>query len=172
MERPDEMVPVEVLGVRRQLPADEYVVLLLDSTSDLVVPIVIGPTEAAAIVAGQSGIVLPRPSTHDLLRDVLLLSGRRLACAVVENLDGGTFMGALVLDDGTHVDARPSDAIALAVRTGSEVLCHADVLAVAGVDLVRSSSDATIEQFRDFLEHVEADDFDAGEDAAGGKASP
>ena len=164
------MVPVEVLGVRQQArasdlePEGEIVVLLLDTAADLAVPIVIGPREASAIAMAQAGFVIPRPMTHDLMRDLLRAVGVRLERAEIVALDGGIFFAELVLSGGRRVDSRASDAIALAVRTGSPVLCSAEVIAAAGIEVVDLRQQREVEKFRDFLEHVEPEDFTSGEE--------
>lgn len=154
------MVPVDLLGVR-QYGGEEIVVLLLDATSELVVPISIGPREASAIATAQAGIVPPRPMTHDLLRDLLGATGVELVRSEVVALDGGVFFAELVLSNGTRVDARASDAIALAVRTQSPVLCAARIVAAAGVDVVDGELQREVDRFRSFLEGVEPEDFGA-----------
>ena len=169
------MVPVEVLGVRQQSTADpevegEIVVLLLDTAADLAVPIVIGPREASAIAMAQAGLITPRPMTHDLMRDVLGAVGVTLERAEIVALeraeivalDGGIFFAELVLSNGRRVDSRASDAIALAVRTGAPVLCSAEVVASAGIEVVDLRQQREVEKFRDFLEHVEPEDFTTG----------
>jgi bifunctional DNase/RNase len=158
------MVPVEVLGVRQQQQQEsgaegEIVVLLLDAAAELAVPIVVGPREASAIAMAQAGLVTPRPMTHDLMRDVLGAVGVTLERAEIIALDGGIFFAELVLSNGNRVDSRASDAIALAVRTGSPVLCSAEVVASAGIEIVDLTQQREVERFRDFLENVEPEDF-------------
>ncbi|HWK90859.1 MAG TPA: bifunctional nuclease family protein [Luteimicrobium sp.] len=155
------MVPVEVLGVRQQQHDQEIVVLLLDAAANLAVPIVIGAREASAIAMAQAGLVTPRPMTHDLLRDLLGAVGVELDRVEIVALDGGVFFAELVLSNGTRLDSRASDAIALAVRTTSPVLCSAEVVAVAGVEVVDVEQQREVERFRDFLDHATAADFTA-----------
>jgi bifunctional DNase/RNase len=155
------MVPVEVLGVRQQQRDQEIVVILLDAAAELAVPIVIGAREASAIAMAQAGVATPRPMTHDLLRNVLGAVGVDLDRVEIVALDGGIFFAELVLSTGTRLDSRASDAIALAVRTGSPVLCSAEIVAAAGVEVVDVSQQREVEKFRDFLDHVTAEDFTA-----------
>lgn len=168
----DDLVELEVLGVRRHPGDDELVVLLLEPVGELIVPIAIGPSEAGAIATAQAGVVPPRPMTHDLLRDVLATLGVRLRQVEITELVGGVFHAALVLGDrSTRVDARASDAIALAVRVGCPVLCATDVLAEVGVEAAPAdedddavgSPDEQVAQFREFLDQVSPDDFERGE---------
>ncbi|WP_068626599.1 bifunctional nuclease family protein [Oerskovia enterophila] len=154
------MVPVEVLGVRQQQGAgQEIVVLLLDPAAELVVPIIIGPREASAIAMAQAHLTAPRPMTHDLLRNVLDALRVELTRVEIVALDDGIFYAEMVLGTGVRVDARASDAIAVAVRTGSPVLCSAEIVALAGVELVDGEQQREMERFRDFLDHVTPEDF-------------
>ena len=168
----DDLVELEVLGVRRHPGDDELVLLLLEPVGELVVPIAIGPTEAGAIATAQAGVVPPRPMTHDLLRDALAAVGAQVRRVEITELVGGVFHAALVLGDrSARVDARASDAIALAVRVGCPVLCAADVLEQAGVEAMPADDDEDdpgrspeeqVAQFREFLDQVSADDFERG----------
>ncbi|WP_227422067.1 bifunctional nuclease family protein [Pengzhenrongella sicca] len=160
----EELVPVEVIGVRQHRHDDEIVVLLLDPAAELLVPILIGPTEASAIASAQAGIVPPRPMTHDLLRDLLAATGATLERVEITALTDGVFHAELVLATGTRIDSRASDAIALAVRTGSPVLCSAEVVAVAGVEASSGAAELELEKFRTFLDQVSPDDFETGEE--------
>lgn len=171
MSQEPELVVVEVIGVRQHPVAEEIVVLLLDPESDLVVPIMIGPHEAGAIAVAQSGSAPPRPMTHDLLRDLLIAAGEQVRRAVITRLEDGVFYAELTLGNGARVDSRASDAIAVALRFGVPVLCSAEVVAVAGVEVQRIDPDAAddagdddVEQFRAFLEQVTPEDFDTGEE--------
>jgi bifunctional DNase/RNase len=172
----DDLVELDVLGVRRHPGDDELVVLLLEPVGELVVPHAIGATEAGAIATAQAGVVPPRPMTHDLLRDVLAAVHVAVRRVEITELVGGVFHAALVLGDGTRVDARASDAIALAVRVGCKVMCATDVLAEVGLEAAPVSveeaagaaagvgdPDEQVAQFREFLDHVEPVDFERGE---------
>jgi bifunctional DNase/RNase len=167
-----EMVPVEVVGVRTHLADDEIVVLLLDPDAALIVPILIGPAEASAIASAQAGIVPPRPMTHDLLRDALLAVGARVGHVEITRLEDGVFHAALVLTTGRRVDARASDAIAVALRFACPVLCSAEVVALAGVEVRPAADEDDLAEFREFLDHVSAQDFETGQEPgpdAGGR---
>ena len=109
--------------------------------------------------------------THDLLRNVLTTLGVQLERVEITDLTDGVFHAALVLDNGARVDSRASDAIALAVRTGSPVLCSAEVVAVAGVEATTKPAEQEMERFRQFLDHVSPEDFDA-DDGEGERRRP
>lgn len=158
------LVQVEVVGVRTHVGDDETVVLLLDPGSALLVPILIGPAEAGAIAAAQAGIVPPRPMTHDLLKEALLAAGTTVRRVEITQLLDGVFHAALVLGSGRRVDSRASDAIAVALRFDCPVLCASQVLATAGVEVHTVSAEQEVEEFREFLDTVSAEDFATGEE--------
>jgi bifunctional DNase/RNase len=160
----DGFVTVEVVGVRVEMPSNSPIVLVR-SPSDLLLPIWIGPNEAAAIAMAMQGVTPPRPLTHDLFVATLEVLAAQLQSVRITRLEDGVFYGELVLGErgGTIVDARPSDAIALALRAGAPVLVADAVLAEAGVP-VEPASEATeeaeeVERFREFLDSVEPQDF-------------
>lgn len=157
--RREGFVPMEVAGVRRHLPADDLVVLLVDRGSRLMVPILIGPAEATAIAVAVEGVTPPRPLTHDLLCSVLGATGHAVEHVEITQLLDGVFHAALVLDSGARLDSRASDAIAVAVRVGRPVLCSADVIAAAGVEAGTPDAEQEVERFREFLDSIDPDDF-------------
>lgn len=165
----DGLVEMQVLGVRRQVPLDQVVVLLLDAEGGRVLPIVVGLGEGQAIAAGQAGVVPPRPMTHDLLVSVLRSSGADVERVEIVALVDGVFHAELVLGDGRRIDSRASDAIAVAVRLHSPVLCDRDVLAESGLEVQdQNNEEDEVEEFRAFLESVSADDFVATDDGEAG----
>ena len=168
----DDLVQMQVLGVRRQVPLDQVVVLLLDVEGGRVLPIVVGLTEGQAIAAGQAGVVPPRPMAHALLAAVLGSLGAVVQRVEIVALVDGVFHAALVLGDGRRIDSRASDAIALAVRTGSPVLCDPEVLEESGLEVQEAASEEEeVEEFRAFLDTVSADDFVESDDNDSGSSS-
>lgn len=163
---------LEVLGVRRQAPVDQVVVLLLDLVGRRLLPIVVGVNEGSAIVAGQSGVNPPRPMTHDLLVSALESAGTDVVRVEIVALIEGVFHAELVLGNGRRVDSRASDAIAVAVRVGCRVLCAPEVLEASGLEVEESTPEDEVEEFRAFLDTVNADDFIAGEEGEGGTRDP
>ncbi|WP_421621215.1 bifunctional nuclease domain-containing protein [Alkalilimnicola ehrlichii] len=134
-----ELVPVELATVGIAQPTGVPVVLLREPESGDVVPIFIGPNEARAILQALSGTTTPRPMTHDLMDDVTTALGGTLERVFVDGLLAGTYMGVMEFrvegrDDPVRVDSRPSDAIALAARTGATIHVAPEVLQ-AGDDL-------------------------------------
>ncbi len=153
------MREVEVVGVRVEMPTNQPIVLLREISGDRYLPIWIGAVEATAIAFAQQGVVPPRPLTHDLFKDVLDATGQHLAEVRITDVKDGIFYAQLLLGDGIEVSARPSDSIALALRTGSRILCAEEVLAEAGLAVPVEQEDE-VERFREFLDHVSPEDFE------------
>lgn len=155
---------VEVVGVRVEMPSNSPIVLVR-GPGDLLLPIWIGPNEAAAIAMAMQGVTAPRPLTHDLFIATLEQLGAPLRSVRITRLEDGVFYGELVLGEQgtTVVDARPSDAIALALRAGAPVLVADAVLVEAGVPVEEEDGGGDeseeVERFREFLDHVEPQDF-------------
>ena len=133
--------PLQVVGVRVELPANQPVVLLKESDGVRYLPIWIGAVEASAIAFEQQGVHTPRPMTHDLLRDVIGALGGELSQVSITELRDDVFYAELVFSDGTTVSARPSDAIALALRTGTAIVGDESVLAAAGIAIPDEDED-------------------------------
>lgn len=156
--------PVDVLGVRVESPTNRPIVLLQERDGDRCVPIWIGAAEATAIAYAQQGVEPPRPLTHDLLKNVIEGLGHTLAEVRVVGLQEGVFLAELVFADGTVISARPSDAIALALRVGCPVSAAEAVIEEAGVTMAPEADDE-VAKFKEFLDQVSADDFDTDPDA-------
>ena len=149
-----------MLGVRVEMPTNHPIVLLRERDGDRYLPIWIGAVEATAIAFAQQGVVPPRPLTHDLMKDLLSATGNDLTEVRITEMKDGIFYAVLVFDSGVEVSARPSDSIALALRTGSRIVCAEEVLAEAGLDAPAEQEDE-VERFREFLDHVTPEDFEA-----------
>lgn len=157
-----EPVPVELIGVRIQLPSQTPIVLLKEQDGVRHVPIWIGAVEATAIAYGQEGVEPSRPLTHDLLAAVLGTLDVEVERVVVTQLSEQVFYADLVLQQAGEtrvVSARPSDAIAIAVRTGAPLFVAPEVLDEAGIELRDEDEEEEIEKFREFLEDLDPSDF-------------
>ncbi len=135
----DELIPVELASVGVVPLTGTPVVLLREPESGNIVPIFIGPNEARAIIMAQRDIESTRPMTHDLLVDLLGSLKGQLNRVIVDELRDSTYHGALevLINDGEDsilIDSRPSDALAMAVRTGAAILVAPSVLE-AGEDI-------------------------------------
>jgi bifunctional DNase/RNase len=152
---------LSVVGVRVELPANQPIVLLKEATGERYLPIWIGAVEATAIAFAQQGIVPPRPLTHDLLRDVVAALGVQLNAVNITELREGVFFAELVFSNGVRVSARPSDAIALAVRSDVTIFADESVLDEAGI-VIADEQESEVERFREFLDNISPDDFQTG----------
>jgi bifunctional DNase/RNase len=153
---------VDVIGVRVEMPSNQPIVLLREVSGERYLPIWIGAVEATAIAFAQQGVVPPRPLTHDLLKDVIIQTGNELTEVRITEVKDGVFYALLVFGSGLEVSARPSDSIALALRTGTKIVCAEDVLDEAGLEVPAEQEDE-VEKFREFLDHVTPEDFEAPE---------
>lgn len=155
-------VPMELVGVRLELPTKTPILLLRETGGTRYLPIWIGTNEATAIALALEGVEPERPLTHDLLRLVADSLGAAVDRVVVTELNQGTFFADLIMNRGGEevtVSSRPSDAIALAARTDAPVFAALAVLEEAGVEIQESGEEEEIEKFREFLEEVSPDDF-------------
>ena len=153
------MRQLDVVGVRVEMPSNSPIVLLREIEGERYLPIWIGAAEASAIAFAQQGVVPARPLTHDLMRDVLAALDRPLTQVRVTGLRDGVFYAELHFDDGTVVSARPSDAIALALRTGTAIFGVDEVLDEAGV-VIPDEQEDEVERFREFLDQISPEDFE------------
>ncbi len=153
-----EDVPLTVLGVRVDLPAQNHALLLLTPAGDRVVPVWVGAAEATAVALVLDDVTPPRPLTHDLLLAAVTALGGTVAAARITGTRGEAVLGELVLADGSVLDARPSDAVAVALRAEAPVLAPQSVVDELGVPVADHHSD-DLESFRRFLEDVDPDDF-------------
>ena len=149
---------MEVVGVRVEMPTNQPIVLLKETQGDRYLPIWIGPVEATAIAFAQQGMVPARPLTHDLFRDVLEALDVQLQTVNITALRDGIFFADLILSNGKEVSARPSDSIALALRTGAAIYASEEVLDEAGVAIPDEQEDE-VEKFREFLDTITPEDF-------------
>ncbi len=141
------------------MPSNAPIVLVRPVDGGALLPIWIGPNEAAAIAMAQQGVPAPRPLTHDLFVATLRRLGAPLRSVRVVRLEEGVFHAELDFDAGP-VDARPSDAIALALRAQVPILVASDVMAEAGVEPEPADEAEEVEQFREFLDTVTPEDFE------------
>lgn len=144
------------------MPSNNPIVLLRERGGERYLPIWVGAVEATAIAYAQQGIVPPRPLTHDLMRDILGALSVEVAEVRITALEDGVFYAVLVFSNGVEVSARPSDAIALALRVDAPIRGAAEVMEAAGVELPDDEpapDEDQVEKFREFLDQVSPEDF-------------
>jgi bifunctional DNase/RNase len=163
------MIETLVVGIP---PSPSVVVLRpLDDhgTNTRVLPIWIGPTEAASIGIALEGQPRIRPMTHDLLANVVSALHAEIDHVVISHVEGSTFFATVTLNQGgtaVAVDARPSDSIALAVRTQSPLFVDEDVLNSSSFPYLfanYTNRETAMEDFKSFLESISPEDFEVQE---------
>lgn len=158
-------IGMEVVGVRVEMPSNQPIVLLKEIDGSRFLPIWVGASEASAIAFAQQGVEPARPLTHDLMREILEQLDATLTAVHLTELKDGIFYANLIIRDGgsttQSVSARPSDAIALALRTQSNILATAELLDEAGIEIPveGGQENQEVERFRQFLEEINPEDF-------------
>jgi uncharacterized protein len=172
-----DLVPLKLVAVRIDQATNNPVVLLsLDDAESVsvpdrrvILPIFIGVTEAQAIRIGLEGRATPRPMTHDLLAAVIGATDHNIARVVITHMTENIFYADVVLQKGVEertVSARPSDAIALAVRSGSPLfatraLFETHALPDPDAEAESGDPDELLDEFRQFLDDINPDDFNS-----------
>ena len=149
---------LDVIGVRVDMPSNQPIVLLKEIGGERFLPIWIGAVEATAIAFAQQGVTPPRPLTHDLMKDVLDSLQVAVDSIHLTEMREGIFYALINLQGGVTVSSRPSDAIALALRTGAPILASEALLEDAGIEIPDQSEDE-VERFKEFLDQINPEDF-------------
>jgi len=163
------MIEVAIDSIRVSLMTQQRVVILKDLESDRYLPIWIGPCEAESITIELQGVAVARPLTHDLLKTVVINLGGKVSQVVVNDLRNDTFYARILLSVNgrqMEIDARPSDAIALAVRARVSIYVAESVMDAASIvpeedmDAERADTDARLSQspFGDLIDNLDLDD--------------
>ncbi len=163
MDGNDTLIPMRVVDVRLELPSNQPIVLLKELEGDRYLPIWIGAPEATAIATALEKVTTPRPLTHDLLTSVIEVLGGVTSKVVISEMRDSIFFADITFDtEGrtVEVSSRPSDAIALAVRTGTPIFAFAAVLDEAAILLDDTvDQEEEVARFREFLSDVTVEDF-------------
>ena len=180
------MIEMTIDSIRVSLMNYQRVVILKEKAAERYLPIWIGPAEADAIAVKLQSVTVPRPLTHDLLRMVIDTLGATIDSIIVSDLKNDTFYAKIILnvDSGQlEVDARPSDALALAVRVEAPIYVEESVLDKASILLDKETGKPIFEEgetgdaegkgketseeekrrlsaFREFIETLDWEDFD------------
>lgn len=161
-----EPIPMDLVGIRIEMPTNTPIMLLRERGGGRYLPIWIGVAEATAIALAQDGIRTKRPLTHDLVTALIEELGATLDSVVVTELREGTFYAELTVsvgDEVHHISSRPSDAVAIAVRTQAPLFAHKALLEEAGILLHEHDDEDEIARFREFLDHIDPTDFEVGQ---------
>ena len=164
------MQRMQIYGVSFDMVGKQPIVLLKTRDGNKFLPIWIGHPEAAAILMRLQGASTPRPMTHDLMNE--MLSELKISCSRVSvtELRENTFFASITLSANgkeVEIDSRPSDALALAVRTSAPIFAAEEVIAESAIEFEHEVEDTeeVVEKFKDFLENVTPEDFAGGENS-------
>lgn len=174
------LVSCTVESVRVHVLTGQHVVLLQAQDQTRLLPIWIGPDQAHSIATRIAGIASERPLTHDLMMDMLAKIGVEVTRVVVKDLvadesgNGGVFHGSVFLQYGEReleIDARPSDAIALAVRCNARILVTEAVLDSSAIETGDNAADEELSVFKHFIESLPDDPSSGGTSSQSGSSS-
>jgi bifunctional DNase/RNase len=155
-----------IYGVSFDMVGKQPIVLLKTRDGNKFLPIWIGHPEAAAILMKLQGANTPRPMTHDLFTDMLEKLEARVTRIAVTELQDNTFYALITLainGSEIEIDSRPSDAIALAVRSGAPIFAADAVIEESGIEFEHEveNEEEVVEEFKRFLDEVKPEDFSA-----------
>jgi len=160
-EKEKKLIKMSLEGVRIELPSQKPIILLKEEDGNRYLPIWIGPFEASAIALEMSHIRTPRPMTHDLIINIIRNLKIKIDNIEISELRDNTFYAIINIINQENrlvkIDSRPSDAIATAVRSKCDIFVEEKVLDLGG--LVIQTIDEEVNKFRDFLDHIEPEDF-------------
>ena len=155
------MIEMKVAGIALDAATRNPIVLLRDSTERRALPIYIGQDQAKAIISALENHLPPRPLTHDLTVNILDSLNGVLEKVVIHSLQDNTFYAVLIVKQGEtkkEIDARPSDAISIALRTNSPIWVMEEVIADASIPVDRDADEAEGQAFRDFVSKLRPED--------------
>jgi bifunctional DNase/RNase len=156
------MLEMKLAGIALDAATRSPIVLLRDAADRRQLPIYIGQDQARAIINALENQAPPRPLTHDLMVNILEEWDMTLERVVIHSLQDNTFYAILTVRQGDvkkEIDARPSDAIAIALRTDSPIWVMEEVIADASIPVDRDADEAERREFRDFLSNLSPEDF-------------
>jgi uncharacterized protein len=155
------MIEMKVAGIALDAITRSPIVLLKDASDRRALPIYIGQEQARAIMGALENQKPPRPLTHDLMVNILEAWNMVLEKIIIHSLQKDTFYAALIIKQGDvkkEIDARPSDAIAIALRTNTPIWVMEEVIADASIPVDRDADEAEQQAFREFISNLRPED--------------
>ncbi|WP_017315642.1 bifunctional nuclease family protein [Mastigocladopsis repens] len=155
------MIEMVVAGIALDAITRSPIVLLKDASDRRALPIYIGQEQARAIMGALENQKPPRPLTHDLMVNILEAWNMALEKIIIHSLQKDTFYAVLIIKQGEvkkEIDARPSDAIAIALRTNTPIWVMEEVIADASIPVDRDADEAEQQAFREFISNLRPED--------------
>jgi uncharacterized protein len=156
------MIEMRVAGIALDAVTRSPIVLLKDASDRRALPIYIGQEQAKAIISALEKQRSPRPLTHDLFVNLMEGWNMKLERITIHSLQDNTFYASLGVCQGDvkrEIDARPSDAIAIAIRTNSPIWVMEEVVADASIPVDRDADEQERRAFREFISNLSPKDF-------------
>lgn len=158
------MIEMRVMGIALDTRTGSPIVVLHDKDNRKALPIWIGSAEASAIIRKIENIAVARPMTHDLIINLVKKAGYTLDRIEISDVEKETYFANLILTDKDgkeiEIDARPSDAIAVAIRVDAPIFVSASVLASGSVSTDSAKDEEESKEFKDFIQSVKPSDFE------------
>ena len=157
----NEKVVVEVSGIRLEEDSETPIMLLQDPKTYRFLPIWIGTIEAVSIAYAQEGFVHPRPQTHDLLIDIVESLNATISEVCITDIQDKTYFAEITLntlEGNVTLSSRPSDAIALAIRSNSKITVDNELFNKNSI-ILNEENNEQIQQFKDFIDGISPEDF-------------
>ncbi len=157
----NEKVVVEVSGIRLEEDSETPIMLLQDPKTYRFLPIWIGTIEAVSIAYAQEGFVHPRPQTHDLLIDIVESLNATISEVCITDIQDKTYFAEITLntlEGNVTLSSRPSDAIALAIRSNSKITVDNELFNKNSIILIEENNEQ-IQEFKDFIDGISPEDF-------------
>ena len=157
----NEKVVVEVSGIRLEEDSETPIMLLQDPKTYRFLPIWIGTIEAVSIAYAQEGFVHPRPQTHDLLIDIVESLNATISEVCITDIQDKTYLAEITLntlEGNVTLSSRPSDAIALAIRSNSKITVDNELFNKNSIILIEENNEQ-IQEFKDFIDGISPEDF-------------
>lgn len=158
------MIEMHVMGIALDTRTGSPIVVLHDKDNRKALPIWIGSAEASAIIRKIENLSVARPMTHDLIINIIEKSGNKLDRVEISDVEKETYYASIVIldKDGKEIeiDSRPSDAIAVAIRTDAPIFVSSKVLSSGSVSTDSAKDEEEAKEFKDFIQSIKPSDFE------------
>lgn len=158
------MIEMKVMGIAIDTASGSPIIVLNDKDNRKALPIWIGSAEASAIIRKIENIKVIRPMTHDLIIDVIEKTGYNVTRIEINDVEKDTYYSTIYLSNGQDeevtIDARPSDAIAVAIRVDAPIFVSAKVIADGSVSCDSEKDEAESQEFKNFIQSIKPSDFE------------